>query len=164
MRDASSLAVVDAGRALIAHARVDNAWLGSIDIAINKAWTARAFDNAFEGRDFRRRGGERRQCGTRRGGRARRSRQLRRFAWLVRCHRESAHGRLGYAGAFLAARIAQTNELRHLFLEDALLEKLVVCGCDHVGMLDRRLLAFLRSVQLNLSDLPLLARVGKFPQ
>jgi uncharacterized protein GlcG (DUF336 family) len=39
-----NLAVVDAGGALIAHARMDNAWMGSIDIAINKAWTARAFD------------------------------------------------------------------------------------------------------------------------
>lgn len=26
--------------------RMDNAWLGSVDIAINKAWTARAFDAA----------------------------------------------------------------------------------------------------------------------
>ena len=29
---------------LVAFARVDNAWLGSIDIAIRKAWTARAFE------------------------------------------------------------------------------------------------------------------------
>ena len=43
-----NIAVVDAGGALIAHARMDNAWLGSIDIAINKDWTARAFDNATE--------------------------------------------------------------------------------------------------------------------
>ena len=28
----------------MAHVRMDGAWLGSIDIAINKAWTARAFD------------------------------------------------------------------------------------------------------------------------
>ena len=41
---AYNLAVVDAGGALIAHARMDGAWLGSIDIAINKAFTARAFD------------------------------------------------------------------------------------------------------------------------
>ena len=27
---------------------MDGAWLGSIDIAINKAWTARAFDMATE--------------------------------------------------------------------------------------------------------------------
>lgn len=39
-----NLAVVDAGGNLIAHVRMDGAWLGSIDIAINKAWTARAFD------------------------------------------------------------------------------------------------------------------------
>lgn len=43
-----NIAVVDAGGALIAHARMDNAWLGCIDIAINKAWTARAFDNATD--------------------------------------------------------------------------------------------------------------------
>ena len=43
-----NIAVVDAGGALIAHVRMDGAWLGSIDIAINKAWTARAFDNATE--------------------------------------------------------------------------------------------------------------------
>jgi uncharacterized protein GlcG (DUF336 family) len=39
-----NIAVVDAGGGLIAHARMDGAWLGSVDIAINKAWTARAFD------------------------------------------------------------------------------------------------------------------------
>jgi uncharacterized protein GlcG (DUF336 family) len=39
-----SIAVTDAGGGLISHARMDDAWLGSIDIAINKAWTARAFD------------------------------------------------------------------------------------------------------------------------
>jgi uncharacterized protein GlcG (DUF336 family) len=39
-----NLAVVDAGGALIAQVRMDGAWLGSIDIAINKAFTARAFD------------------------------------------------------------------------------------------------------------------------
>ena len=43
-----NLAVVDAGGNLITHARMDGAWLGSIDIAINKAWTARAFDMATE--------------------------------------------------------------------------------------------------------------------
>ena len=43
-----NIAVVDAGGALIAHARMDNAWLGSIDIAINKAWTAGAFDNSHD--------------------------------------------------------------------------------------------------------------------
>jgi uncharacterized protein GlcG (DUF336 family) len=39
-----NLAVVDSGGALIAHVRMDDAWMGSIDIAINKAFTARAFD------------------------------------------------------------------------------------------------------------------------
>ncbi|HWE51187.1 MAG TPA: heme-binding protein [Bryobacteraceae bacterium] len=40
----SNIAVVDAGGNLVAHVRMDNAWIGSIDISINKAWTARAFD------------------------------------------------------------------------------------------------------------------------
>src|SRR3954452_23782667 len=39
-----NIAIVDAGGNLVAFERMDNAWLGSIDIAINKAWTARAFD------------------------------------------------------------------------------------------------------------------------
>lgn len=39
-----NIAVADAGGGLIAHVRMDGAWLGSVDIAINKAWTARAFD------------------------------------------------------------------------------------------------------------------------
>ena len=39
-----NIAVVDAGGGLVAHARMDGAWLGSVDIAIDKAWTARAFD------------------------------------------------------------------------------------------------------------------------
>ena len=39
-----NIAVVDAGANLTAFARMDGAWLGSIDIAINKAFTARAFD------------------------------------------------------------------------------------------------------------------------
>jgi uncharacterized protein GlcG (DUF336 family) len=43
-----NIAVVDAGGELIAHARMDGAWLGSIDIAIDKAWTASAFDMATE--------------------------------------------------------------------------------------------------------------------
>jgi uncharacterized protein GlcG (DUF336 family) len=43
---ASSIAVVDAGGHLVAHARMDGAWIGSIDIAIDKAWTARATDHA----------------------------------------------------------------------------------------------------------------------
>ena len=39
-----NLAVVDAGGNLVAFERQDGAWLGSIDIAIKKAFTARAFD------------------------------------------------------------------------------------------------------------------------
>lgn len=39
-----NIAVVDAGGNLIAHERMDGAWIGSIDISINKAFTARAFD------------------------------------------------------------------------------------------------------------------------
>ncbi|MEA2595608.1 MAG: hypothetical protein QOF01_2077, partial [Thermomicrobiales bacterium] len=38
------IAVVDAGGNLKAFARMDGAWLGSIDIAIKKATTARFFD------------------------------------------------------------------------------------------------------------------------
>jgi uncharacterized protein GlcG (DUF336 family) len=40
----SNIAVVDAGANLVAFERMDGAWLGSIDIAQNKAFTARAFD------------------------------------------------------------------------------------------------------------------------
>ncbi len=39
-----NIAVVDEGGNLTAFARMDGAWRGSIDIAINKAYTARAFD------------------------------------------------------------------------------------------------------------------------
>ena len=39
-----NIAVVDEGGNLVAHVRMDRAWVGSIDISINKAWTARAFD------------------------------------------------------------------------------------------------------------------------
>jgi uncharacterized protein GlcG (DUF336 family) len=39
-----NIAVVDAGGNLVAHVRMDNAWIGSIDISINKAWTSRAFN------------------------------------------------------------------------------------------------------------------------
>src|ERR1700709_306060 len=41
---AMNIAVVDAGGNLVAFARMDGAWLVSIDIAIKKAWTSRAFD------------------------------------------------------------------------------------------------------------------------
>jgi len=43
-----NIAVVDAGGSLIAHVRQDGAWLGSIDISISKAFTARAFDMPTE--------------------------------------------------------------------------------------------------------------------
>lgn len=39
-----NVAVVCAGGHLLAFERMPNAWLGSVDIAIKKAWTARAFD------------------------------------------------------------------------------------------------------------------------
>ena len=39
-----NIAVVDQGGNLVAHVRMDNAWIGSIDISIKKAWTARAFE------------------------------------------------------------------------------------------------------------------------
>jgi uncharacterized protein GlcG (DUF336 family) len=39
-----NIAVADAGGNLVSHVRMDGAWLGSIDISINKAFTARAFD------------------------------------------------------------------------------------------------------------------------
>ena len=41
-----NIAVVDAGGNLVSHVRMDGAWIGSIDISINKAFTARAFDIA----------------------------------------------------------------------------------------------------------------------
>jgi uncharacterized protein GlcG (DUF336 family) len=39
-----NIAVVDTGGNLVCHVRMDGAWIGSIDISINKAFTARAFD------------------------------------------------------------------------------------------------------------------------
>ncbi len=41
-----NIAVADGGGNLVAHVRMDGAWLGSIDISINKAFTSRAFDIA----------------------------------------------------------------------------------------------------------------------
>ncbi|MEO7652026.1 MAG: heme-binding protein, partial [Bryobacteraceae bacterium] len=41
-----NVAVVDEGGNLVAHVRMDGAWLGSIDISIKKAFTSRAFDIA----------------------------------------------------------------------------------------------------------------------
>ena len=40
----SNIAVVDVGGNLVAHIRMDGAWIGSVDISINKAFTSRAFD------------------------------------------------------------------------------------------------------------------------
>jgi uncharacterized protein GlcG (DUF336 family) len=39
-----NIAVVDEGGNLVSHVRMDGAWLGSIEISINKAFTSRAFD------------------------------------------------------------------------------------------------------------------------
>jgi uncharacterized protein GlcG (DUF336 family) len=39
-----NIAVVDGGGNLVSHIRMDEAWLGSIDILIDKAFTACAFD------------------------------------------------------------------------------------------------------------------------
>src|SRR3989442_4894104 len=41
-----NIAVVDEGGNLVTHVRMDGAWIGSIDISINKAFTSRAFDIA----------------------------------------------------------------------------------------------------------------------
>lgn len=43
-----NIAVVDTGSNLTAFARMDGAWLGSVDIAISKAKTARFFDMTSE--------------------------------------------------------------------------------------------------------------------
>lgn len=39
-----NIAVADAGGNLVAHVRMDDAWIGSIDVSIKKAFTSRAFD------------------------------------------------------------------------------------------------------------------------
>src|SRR3981081_3778970 len=44
IRQPMNIAVVDGGGNLISHVRMDGAWIGSIDISINKAFTSRAFD------------------------------------------------------------------------------------------------------------------------
>ena len=41
-----NIAVVDEGGNLVAHIRMDGAWIGSVDISIDKAYTSRAFDIA----------------------------------------------------------------------------------------------------------------------
>ncbi|MBT2523782.1 heme-binding protein [Arthrobacter sp. ISL-28] len=43
-RPAHEHRLVDVGGNLISHVRMDGAWIGSIDISINKAYTSRAFD------------------------------------------------------------------------------------------------------------------------
>jgi uncharacterized protein GlcG (DUF336 family) len=43
-----NIAVVDAGGGLVAQVRMDGAWLGCVAIALDKAWTARAFDAPTE--------------------------------------------------------------------------------------------------------------------
>jgi uncharacterized protein GlcG (DUF336 family) len=44
LRQPMNIAVADGGGNWVAHVRMDEAWLGSIDISINKAFTSRAFD------------------------------------------------------------------------------------------------------------------------
>ena len=39
-----NIAVADEGGNIVAHIRMDNGWIGSIDIALKKAYTSRAFD------------------------------------------------------------------------------------------------------------------------
>lgn len=46
LKQPMNIAIADAGGNLIAHVRMDGAWMGSIDISIKKAWTSRAFDIA----------------------------------------------------------------------------------------------------------------------
>src|SRR5450631_239760 len=41
-----NIAVADDGGNIVAHIRMDGAWIGSIDISQKKAWTSRAFDIA----------------------------------------------------------------------------------------------------------------------
>ena len=39
-----NIAVADEGGNIVAHIRMDNGWIGSIDIALKKAYTSRAFE------------------------------------------------------------------------------------------------------------------------
>lgn len=48
IRQPQNIAVADAGGNLVAHARMDGAWIGSVDISINKAFTARAFNTSTQ--------------------------------------------------------------------------------------------------------------------
>jgi Uncharacterized protein, possibly involved in utilization of glycolate and propanediol len=43
-----NIAVVDHGGNLVSHIRMDGAWIGSVNISINKAYTARAFNISTE--------------------------------------------------------------------------------------------------------------------
>jgi len=46
---AMNIAVADEGGNIVAHVRMDNAWIGSIDISMKRAYTSRAFDIENEG-------------------------------------------------------------------------------------------------------------------
>ena len=39
-----NIAVADEGGNIVAHVRMDDAWIGSIDVSMKKAYTSRAFD------------------------------------------------------------------------------------------------------------------------
>src|SRR5260370_16738169 len=39
-----NIAVADEGGNIVPHVRMDNAWIGSVDISMKKAYTSRAFD------------------------------------------------------------------------------------------------------------------------
>jgi len=41
-----NIAVADEGGNMVAHIRMDNAWIGSTDISMKKAYTSRAFEIA----------------------------------------------------------------------------------------------------------------------
>src|ERR1039457_6272859 len=49
IRQPMNIAVVAAGGNLLVHVRMAGAWIDSIDISINKAFTSRAFDIATKG-------------------------------------------------------------------------------------------------------------------
>jgi uncharacterized protein GlcG (DUF336 family) len=40
-----NIAVADEGGNIVAHIRMDNAWIGSVDVSMKKAYTSRAFEN-----------------------------------------------------------------------------------------------------------------------
>jgi uncharacterized protein GlcG (DUF336 family) len=44
LKQPMNIAIADSGGNLLAHVRMDEAWIGSIDISIKKAFTARAFN------------------------------------------------------------------------------------------------------------------------